>query len=106
MTSLKRDDSSETVGAEETAQELSSFFSSVFTQETYGPLEQKCYLKRISNYSEIGDISFSFEDVQKVLEQIKIDKSPGPDQIDPKLLKSLASDPKFVDSVYKLFICY
>ena len=104
VSSLKRDDSSETVGAEETAQELSSFFSSVFTQETYGPLEQKCY-KRISNYSEIGDISFSFEDVQKVLEQIKIDKSPGPDQIHPKLLKSLASDPKFVDSVYKLFIC-
>ena len=104
VSSLKRDDSSETVGAEETAQELSSFFSSVFTQETYGPLEQKCY-KRISNYSEIGDISFSFEDVQKVLEQIKIDNSPGPDQIHPKLLKSLASDPKFVDYVYKLFIC-
>ena len=40
-----------------------------------------------------------------MLEQIKIDKSPGPDQIHPKLLKSLASDPKFVDSVYKLFIC-
>ena len=40
-----------------------------------------------------------------MLEQIKIDKSPGPDQIHPKLLKSLTSDPKFVDSVYKLFIC-
>ena len=45
MTTLKKEDDSVTVGGGETAEELSSFFSSVFTNERFGPLEEHCYKK-------------------------------------------------------------
>ena len=52
VAALKREDDSVTVGGGETAEELSSFFSSVFTNESFGPLEEHCYMKS-ENYSEI-----------------------------------------------------
>ena len=51
VTSLVREDGSETKGAGEAASELSAFFSSVFEQECYGPLKKECYDK-VSGYSE------------------------------------------------------
>ena len=80
------------MGAEDTASELASFFGSVFEEEPYGPLEKDCF-KRIDNFSEIGSLAFSVEDVQKELLALKTDKSPGPDGVHPKLLRSLAADP-------------
>ena len=103
VSSLKREDGTETVGAEETASELSSFFSSVFQEEPYGPLEKDCY-RRCDNFSEIGNLTFSVEEVEKELKALNVDKSPGPDGIHPKLLRSLASDPSFVNAVYTLFL--
>ena len=33
-----------------------------------------------------------------------MDKSPGPDGVHPKLLRSLAADPSFVSAVHALFV--
>ena len=102
VTSLKKADGTDTVGAEDTASELASFFGSVFEEEPYGPLEKDCF-KRIDNFSEIDSLAFSVEDVQKELLALKMDKSPGPDGVHPKLLRSLAADPSFAKAVYTLF---
>ena len=104
VTSLIREDGSETKGAGEAASELSSFFSSVFEQECYGPLKKECYDK-VQGYSEISDLTFSLDDVEKLLKGVRIDKSPGPDGLHPKLLRALAEDTAFVEAVYELFCC-
>ena len=104
VTSLIREDGSETKGAGEAASELSSFFSSVFEQECYGPLKKECYDK-VQGYSEISDLTFSLDDVEKLLKGVRIDKSPGPDGLHPKLLRALAEDTAFVEAVFELFCC-
>ena len=104
VTALKREDDSVTVGGGETAEELSSFFSSVFTNESFGPLEEHCYRKS-ENYSEISDFESSFDvlDVKKELSKVNPCKSMGPDGIHPKIIKSLANDSDFVEAAYRLF---
>ena len=104
VTALKREDDSVTVGGGETAEELSSFFSSVFTNESFGPLEEHCYRKS-ENYSEISDFESSFDvlDVKKELSKVNPCKSMGPDGIHPKIIKSLANDSGFVEAAYRLF---
>ena len=104
VTSLVREDGSETKGAGEAASELSAFFSSVFEQECYGPLKKECYDK-VPGYSEISDSTFSLDDVEKLLKGVRVDKSPGPDGLHPKLLKALAEDTTFVEAVFELFCC-
>ena len=98
------EDDSVTVGGGETAEELSSFFSSVFTNESFGPLEEHCYRKS-ENYSEISDFESSFDvlDVKKELSKVNPCKSMGPDGIHPKIIKSLANDSGFVEAAYRLF---
>ena len=64
-------------------------------------MEKDCY-RRCDNFSEIGNLTFSVEDVEKELKVLNVDKSPGPDGIHPKLLRSLASNPSFVNAVYTL----
>ena len=91
------------VGAEEDASELASFFGSVFKEEPYGPLE-KDYFKRVENFSEIGPLTISVEDVQSELLALNVDKSPGPYGVHPQLLRSLAADPSFVSAVHALFV--
>jgi len=104
VTSLKREDDSVTVGGGETAEELSSFFSSVFTEESFGPLEEHCF-KKSENYSEISDFqsSFDIQDVKKELLKVNPSKSMGPDGIHPKIIRALASDSGFVKASYELF---
>ena len=104
VTSLKRDDNSVTEGGCETAEELSGFFASVFTQETFGPLDEKCFSK-VENYSEINDFlsSFSTSDVREELLNVNPGKSMGPDGIHPKVIKCLAENSDFVNAIYKLF---
>ena len=104
VAALKREDDSVTVGGGETAEELSSFFSSVFTNESFGPLEEHCY-KKSENYTEISDFQSSFDvlDVKKELSKVNPCKSMGPDGIHPKIIKSLANDSGFVEAAYRLF---
>ena len=66
-------------------------------------MEKECY-KKCDNFTEIGNLTFSVEDVEKELMALNMDKSPGPDGIHPKLLRSLAADPSFVIAVHSLFL--
>ena len=57
------------------------------------------------NLSCKTDFTFSLDDVEKLLKGVRVDKSPGPDGLHPKLLKALAEDTTFVEAVFELFCC-
>ena len=69
---------------QEKAEVLSNFFNSVFTIEKEQDkiqVEQKQYKEELSN------IEIKVEDIFQILSKIRIDKTPGPDGIHPRLLK-------------------
>ena len=68
---------------EEAANELSSFFTSVFVKE--GDI---IIISKPAN--SMLDCSISVDDVCKKLKQLKDDKSPGFDGIHPMVLKNMA----------------
>lgn len=73
----------------EKAQVLANFFGSVFTKEpdTTPPLfKQRNYKKRLET------IEVTRSEVIKKLKELKIHKSPGPDEIHPRLLKELSKE--------------
>ena len=41
----------------------------MFEQECYGPLKKECYDK-VQGYSEISDLTFSLDDVEKLLKGV------------------------------------
>ena len=100
VSSLKDENNKFTESAKDTANLLASFFSSTFVQEPYGPL-QKDFYKNCENL--IADLNISVVDVKKLLQKANPSKSPGPDNINPKLLLSLAENEQFVNSVTLLF---
>ena len=70
------------------AEVLNKHFSSVFTREGNDELpdfsQQPCQ-------GELLDITFTASEIDKKLLNLKISKSPGPDQIHPRLLKEMHS---------------
>jgi hypothetical protein len=70
----------------EKAEALNQFFTSVFTQEN--PIVPTLDNERIIN--PITEVMFSPEIVKKKLEDLKPNKSPGPDGLHPRVLKELA----------------
>ena len=77
--SLTKDDS-------EKAEVLNNYFSSVFTQEDINNIP--IFKSQCDNIIE--DLNISSNDMVKALKSLKINKSPGPDSIHPRLLKELA----------------
>ena len=69
------------------AQTLSDFFGSVFTRE---PDTEIPVLEDISVDSQLDNLEVTKEEVIQKLRKLKIDKSPGPDAMHPRLLKELA----------------
>ena len=64
---------------------LQEFFSSVYTTETEDASERLLY--RIDNNSMRSyDFVITQEDICTKLAKLKIDKSPGPDQLHPRIL--------------------
>ena len=70
------------------AEVLSDFFSSVFAREPNGDIPS---LNKRSFVSESSDGYFDRETVRRLLVNINISKSQGPDQLHPKLLYELSS---------------
>ena len=99
--SLSKPDGTLSTDNESTAEVLADAFSSVFVQEPAGPLPKNCYGYEVTDC--ISDIKISFAEVKCELEKLDISKSQGPDNVHPKLLKSLADSFSFVSSVTKLF---
>jgi transposase len=100
VSNLKDENNKFTESAKDTANLLASFFSSTFVKEPYGPLYKDFY-KNCENV--ISDLSISVADVKKLLLKVNPSKSPGPDNINPKLLLSLGENEQFVHAVTLLF---
>ena len=87
LTNIKNKDGTVPETEKETADVLNDYFSSVFTREnlTNIPAVSKEY-----SQEQLSVLEFSVDDVRKQLKQLKQTKSPGPDQIHPRLLKECA----------------
>ena len=98
---LDKGDGTRTQCASESAEVLADAFSSVFIAEPLGPLPRSEVDDE--HRSILSDIYISSDDIKKELSKINIYKSFGPDQVHPKLLRSLAYDDDFVAAVTELF---
>ena len=67
---------------------FNSFFASVFTKEGDGELP--VFEKIVTNFLE--NISISENQMYEALNSLNISKSPGPDEIHPRILKELAKE--------------
>ena len=94
--------------AEESANILAEFFESTFHAEPFGPLPAEAY----NDYSTVtvGSTSenhtcdpVSYDQVLKLLSELNICKSYGPDEMHPKVIKSLSALPDFVRIMQLLF---
>ena len=100
VTSLEQADGSCTETDEDTAECFSEAFSSVFVREPMGPLPKECYS---FNLDTCDNVDINEERVYNELKKLNIYKSMGPDDIHPKLLKSLAESSGFVESLTLLY---
>ena len=75
--------SEKTEDNKEKANILSDYFASVFTNEPLGELPQ---MTPIEIHNELKDLFINKDMVLKLLQNLKIDKSPGPDNLHPRLL--------------------
>ena len=109
---LHKIDGSETKSPLETAEVLADFFHSVFQPEPFGPLPKDCYSKRskvlpesdfLFNYFLENELLVHPESVTKLLKELDVNKSMGPDGVHPKLIKYLSQDQSFVDAIVLLF---
>ena len=89
----------ETAG--EKAEFLAQAFSSVFVNEPRSTPNVE--IPALSNDEMLADVVISHADVKKELEGLNCFKSIGPDNIHPKLLRSLAGDNSFIYALAKLF---
>ena len=85
---LLKKDGTFTEGDEEKSKLLNEFFSSVFTDEGDNPPSDCDF--NIEN--KLCDISITENDMYKVLNSLKLNKSPGPDGIHPKILRELSRE--------------
>lgn len=84
---------------EERAEVLSTFFTKVFTIEPVGELPS---VSESNIQVPLEDIRIT-EDVLKKLEQLKVDKSPGPDNVNARILKELKDSlSEVLTDIYKL----
>ena len=88
ISSLKNDSGDTLNNDFEIATCLNTFFGSVFTHEDSRDIPDVTDM-RISDDDECSDVQFSENDVLMVLNKLKADKSPGPDDLLPRLLMEI-----------------
>ena len=88
IANLVKDDGSLTKNEGEKAQVLSQFFKSVYTCEGDGPVPD--FESKFSK--PIAHIEVSEADMEKALKNIKVNKSPGPDGLHPRILRELSHE--------------
>ena len=82
-------DGSHITDPKEKANMFNNYFSSVFTHEdlTHIPAKPKRQVTEV-----LDDINFTVADVCQLLQKLKVSKSPGPDNIHPRVLKECAEE--------------
>ena len=66
------------------AEAFCDYLSSVFTQENEDEFEN---LQQQNPITEMTDICFNIEDIKQKLKNLNVNKSAGPDNIHPRILK-------------------
>ena len=97
VSNLVKEDGSLTENDLEKNKVLNSFFSSVFTQETTENIPT--FQKRTDNVLSL--IEITQDDMYKALRKLNPSKSPGPDQLHPRILNELSQELSY--PLYKLF---
>ena len=71
----------------EIAESMNTYFSTVFTKETFDSFPT---MNRVME-EKLCDIQCSVDEVEQYLNNMNVSKSPGPDNILPRILKECAS---------------
>ena len=87
------------MGYKEMAEELNSYFASVFTKEDMNNVPE--VLRETCFSEELKEINISRKMVLGKLMGLKVDKSPGPDNLHPRVLKEMALE--IVDPLVVIF---
>jgi len=98
--SLKQDSGTVLDDDFEIATCFNTFFASVFTQEDLHNVPQPVNMG-ISEEDQCTDIWFTECDVLKILDSLRMDKSPGPDELLPRLLSEVKEE--IAHPLYVLF---
>ena len=85
---VKGNDQGMTKTDEEKANVLCDYFTEVFTEEDIANIPDAQLHEELP---PLQDINFTVDDVEKALMNLKVGKSPGPDQRHPRMLRELAS---------------
>ena len=85
---VKGNDQGMTKTDEEKANVLCDYFTEVFTEEDIANIPDAQLHEELP---PLQDINFTVDDVEKALMKLKVGKSPGPDQLHPRMLRELAS---------------
>ena len=85
---MKGNDQGMTKTDEEKANVLCDYFTEVFTEEDIANIPDAQLHEELP---PLQDINFTVDDVEKALMKLKVGKSPGPDQLHPRMLRELAS---------------
>ena len=90
VSDLKKTTGGYSANDEEKADILNQQYYNTFTKEDISNMPEMEPREMIS--SAMSDIEITEEEVYKKLVDLKIDKSPGPDEIHPRLLKEMAKE--------------
>ena len=99
VSELDNNNGGRTKNPTDTAEILSQFFQSVFQPETHGPLLEQCYKSNSVLAGVMENIIIDSSSVKKLLAKLNQNKSMGPDNLHPKLLKFLAENVDFVTAL-------
>ena len=87
LTDQKDPNTRKTDDDKEKAEILADFFQSVFTKE---PNDTAPTLPQKETNFKMIEMKITEDEIAKILKKLKIDKSPGPDKIHPRVLKEIA----------------
>ena len=99
VATLTRVDGTKTTSDEEKAQELNDFFSSVFTREPSNHLPQ---MEDIEGIAKLEGINVTPESICNIIKKLKINKTPGPDGLHPRVFVELAD--VICTPLHKIFV--